>query len=141
MIGPQHREEDASGAWGLYYGLLTGIVREAAGDVTLLGVDVKEFLVLNDVEACPYPAPLAERLAVPRATMTGYLKSLEAKRLIERTIDPTDMRRHRLTLTKAGRQAVARGRVIFSGVFGRRLERLDPGERAIFHALLEKLHC
>lgn len=129
----------AIGMWGLYYRLLTGVVKESATDVGDLGIDIKEFFVLDDVEQCPYPAELAKRLSIPKATMTGYLKSLEAKGFVRREIDPEDLRRHRLTLTAAGSATVTGARAVLSDRFGKRLARLDGAERGELQGLLEKL--
>lgn len=129
----------AIGMWGLYYRLLTSVVKESAEDVGGLGVDIKEFFVLDDVEQCPFPAELARRLSIPKATMTGYLRSLEAKGFLRREIDPGDLRRHRLTLTVAGSSTVTGARAVLSDRFGKRLARLDEAERRELLGLLEKL--
>ena len=125
--------------WSLYYRLLTGVVKESAADVEALGIDIKEFFVLNDIEECPYPAELAKRLSIPKATMTGYLKSLEAKGLSSRKIDPEDLRRHRLMLTASGRKTALRARAILADIFGNRLARLNDKESDELQNLLEKL--
>ena len=69
-----------------------------------------------------------------------YLKSLEAKGLVRREIDPEDLRRHRLLVTPSGKSSVVRARAIISAMFGKRLARLDDGERGEFQKLLEKLN-
>ncbi len=127
--------------WGLYYLLLTGVLNDAAPAIDTLGLEMKEYFTLANVEKCPYPAELADRLAVPRATMTGYLKSLEARELITRRLDPGDMRRHRLELTDEGRGSVQRAGAIISRVFDDRLVRLADRERVLLRDLLEKLCC
>lgn len=129
----------ANRLWGLYYRLLTGIVRDSAAEVGKLDIDIKEFFVLDDVEAWPYPAELARRLSIPKATLTGYLKSLEAKGLVRREIDADDLRRHRLTITPAGRKTVDGARAIVADRFAGRLARLDAGEQERLQRLLEKL--
>ena len=129
----------AAGMWGLYYRLLTGIVGESAAALGDLRIDIKEFFVLDDMEACPYPAELAKRLSIPKATMTGYLKSLEAKAFVHREIDAADLRRYRLTLTPDGREALDRARAVVSDCFAERLARLEAGEQVMLQGLLEKL--
>ena len=121
------------------YRLLMGVVDAAAAGIAALRLEVKEFFVLDDVEECPYPAELAKRLFMPKATITGYLKSLEAKGLIRREIDPDDLRRHRLRTTACGRETVARGRRILSDQYGKRLARLHGHESDELQRLLEKL--
>jgi hypothetical protein len=45
----------------------------------------------------------------PKATVTVYLKRLEAAGFVRRGIDPSDRRRHRLLLTPAGCRATTDG--------------------------------
>jgi len=42
---------------------------------------------------------------MPKATVTVYLKRLEAAGFVRREIDPSDLRRHRLLLTATGRKS------------------------------------
>ena len=132
-------EDEATRIWRLNFQLSTGVLDEAAAEIEALGVEVKAFFVLDGVEEQPYPAQLANRLSIPRPTMTLYLKDLEAKGFLSRAIDPGDLRRHRLRLTDSGRTTVAKARAILSRCYGRRLDRLSGPERAAFSTLLEKL--
>ncbi len=130
---------DAARAWRLNHRLSTGVIDEAASGIAALGLEVKEFFVLDGVEETPYPAELAKRLFIAKPTITMYLKSLEAKGFVRREIDPEDLRRHRLLVTPSGRSAVTRARAIISSMFGKRLARLNDSERDEFQRLLEKL--
>jgi len=125
--------------WGLYFRLLSGVVKDSSGAIGEHGLDVKEFFVLDDVVNCPYPAELAERLSIPRATMTGYIKSLEAAGFVSREIDRGDMRRHRLMVTPSGQLAVQEARKILNMVFASRMERLSKLEQNSLRMLLAKL--
>jgi DNA-binding MarR family transcriptional regulator len=130
---------NAAKIWSLNYRLLTSVITEAADEIFALRLEVKEFFVLADIEDCPYPAEIAQRLCMPKPSVTVYLKSLEASGFVRREIDADDLRRHRLILTPAGNKAVTRGRKILSDAFGARLSRLNSGERKKLQILLEKL--
>lgn len=130
---------DAARLWTLNFRLLTGVIDEAARGIEALGFEVREFFVLDGVEELSYPAQLAQRLSIPRPSITLYLKNLEAKGFVRREIDPDDLRRHRLTITASGRKAVARARTILSDRYGERLARLSERERAELRRLLQTL--
>lgn len=129
----------AAKVWSLNYRLLMGVINDAAGDIEKLGLEIKEFFVLADIEESPYPAELAEKLCMPKPTITVYLKNLEAKNFVKREIDSKDLRRHRLVVTASGKKAVTKGLSIFSNIFGSRLSKLTASERNEFQKLLEKL--
>jgi MarR family transcriptional regulator, temperature-dependent positive regulator of motility len=76
---------------------------------------------------------------MPKATVTVYLKRLEAAGFVRREIDPADLRRHRLLLTPAGREATADGLAPLSDAFNKRLERLTVARQKELKNLLEKI--
>lgn len=82
---------------------------------------------------------LAQTLGVAQPNMTGLLRRLEERGLLERTRAEKDKRVQYITLTTAGakllRQAVAAGKDMDKGW----LRRLSNGEQAILIELLEKL--
>lgn len=131
--------ESAARIWGLNHRLLTNVMNDCAAHFEALGLDVKEFFVVAEIDECPYPAELAKRLAIPKPTVTVYLKNLEAKGFVRREIDPADLRRHRLVLTPEGRLCVDRSLEILSGMFEKWLARLEDRERAELQRLLHKL--
>ena len=130
---------DAARIWRLNFQLSTEVLNEAASEIEALGLEAKEFFVLDGVEERPYPAELARYLSMPKPTMTLYLKNLQGKGFIVRAIDLQDLRRHRLELTASGRETVTQARAIFSGWYGERLGRLSRREQGEFAKLLEKL--
>jgi DNA-binding MarR family transcriptional regulator len=132
-------ESDAARIWSLNYRLLTSVLTSVAADVGALGLETKELFVLAEIDEHPHPAAVAEALSMPKPTVTVYLKRLEAARFVRREIDPSDLRRHRLTVTPTGRKARARGLAIISKAFGARLERLGAAEQAELRRLLERL--
>jgi DNA-binding MarR family transcriptional regulator len=76
---------------------------------------------------------------MPKATVTLYLKRLEAAGFVRREIDPADLRRHRLLLTPAGRQATRDGLSLLSDAFNERLARLTAKQQRELKNLLEQI--
>jgi DNA-binding MarR family transcriptional regulator len=59
------------------------VIGEVASAVQALGIEIKELLLLSEVDA-PLPAALAEALLIPRPSITVYVKRLEAAQLLKR---------------------------------------------------------
>lgn len=133
------RIDDAVRLWSLNYRLLTAVFAGVSPDIAALGLETKELLVLAEIDEHPHPAELAACLLMPKASVTVYLKRLEAAGFIRREIDPADLRRHRLLVTAAGRKTLTRGLALLSDAFGERLGRLDASERAALARALEKM--
>ena len=101
--------DDAAKIWSLNYRVLLSVISSVEADITALGLDSKELFLLAEIDEHPYPAELAATMSMPKATVTVYLKRLEAAGFVRREIDPADLRRHRLQLTPAGRRATKDG--------------------------------
>ena len=130
---------DAAKIWSLNYCLLLSVVSSVEPAITALGLDSKELFLLAEIDEHPYPAELATTLVMPKATVTLYLKRPEAAGFVRREIDPADLRRHRLLLTPAGRQATADGLALLSDAFTERLSRLTAAQQKELKKLLEKI--
>ncbi|GAB3011799.1 MarR family transcriptional regulator [Mycobacterium bourgelatii] len=132
-------EIDPAKIWSLNYRLLSSVIASAQSEIGALGLEVKELLVLAEIDEHPYPAELAVALTIPKATVTLYLKKLEAAGFVRREIDPADLRRHRLLLTENGRQAADEGLALLSNEFDKRLSRLTPSQQKELKNLLEEI--
>jgi DNA-binding MarR family transcriptional regulator len=130
---------DAAKVWSLNYRLLSSIITGVAPQLEAMGLEAKELFMLAAIDEHPHPAALADTLCMPKPTVTVYLKRLEAVGFVRREIDPGDLRRHRLSVTAAGRKVLTRGRTLLSEAFGLRLARLSTAEQTQLTALLEKL--
>ncbi|MCW2652930.1 MAG: MarR family transcriptional regulator [Mycobacterium sp.] len=128
---------DAAKIWSLNYRVLLSVVSRVEADITALGLDSKELFLLAEIDEHPYPAELAATLSMPKATVTVYLKRLEAAGFVRREIDPADLRRHRLLLTPAGRQATTDGLALLSDAFNKRLARLTKAQQKELRNMLE----
>jgi DNA-binding MarR family transcriptional regulator len=131
--------DDAAKIWSLNYQVLLSVISTVEADITALGLDSKELFLLAEIDDHPYPAELASTMSMPKATVTVYLKRLEAAGFVRRDIDPADLRRHRLQLTPAGRRATKDGLAFLSDAFGKRLERLTRAQQKELKNLLEQI--
>jgi len=130
---------DAAKVWSLNYRLLLSVISAAEAGINALGLESKELFLVAEVDEHPYPAELASTLNMPKATVTLYLKRLEAAGFIRREIDSADLRRHRLLLTPVGRQATKDGLALLSDAFDERLGRLTAKQQDELKNLLEKI--
>src|SRR6478736_594555 len=132
--------DDAAKIWSLNYRVLLSVIASVEADITALGLDSKELFLLAEIDEHPYPAELAATMSMPKATVTLYLKRLEAAGFVTREIDPTtDLRRHRLQLTPAGRRATKDGPALLSDAFSKRLQRLTRAQQKELKNLLEQI--
>jgi MarR family transcriptional regulator, temperature-dependent positive regulator of motility len=130
---------DAAKIWSLNYRVLLSVIACAEPAICGLGLESKELFMLAEIDEHPYPAELAATLSMPKATVTMYLKRLEASGFVRREIDPSDLRRHRLLLTPAGRGVAADGMGLLSGEFDKRLGRLTVAQQKELKGLLERI--
>jgi MarR family transcriptional regulator, temperature-dependent positive regulator of motility len=130
---------DAAKIWSSNYRVLLSVISCAEVEICALGLESKELFLLAEIDEHPYPAELATTLSMPKATVTVYLKRLEAAGFVRREIDPSDLRRHRLLLTAPGRKAAAAGMRVLSEEFSKRLGRLTAAQQKQLKTLLEKI--
>jgi len=130
---------DAAEIWGLNYRLLMSAIAAASPGIKGLGIETKELFVLAEIAAHPFPAELAAALNMPKATVTLYVKRLEAAGFLRREIDTGDLRRHRLRLTHSGRKSVRQGMKLLAQAFEPRLDRLCGDQQQELKGLLEQM--
>lgn len=130
---------DAAKIWSLNYRLVMSVITSVSAEISALGLEIKELFLLSEVDAHPHPAELATTLGMPKATVTVYVKRLEAAGFLRREIDPSDLRRHRLLVTPPGRKVITQGMALLADAFGERLGRLSAAKQAELKAILEHL--
>ncbi|MFE9295064.1 MarR family winged helix-turn-helix transcriptional regulator [Streptomyces niveus] len=127
---------DGAQLWTLNQRLLSVVMDASSAELGELGLETKEFFVLAEVAASPYPAELAAALMIPKASVTVYVRNLVAKGFMRREIDDEDLRRHRLILTDAGEAARDRALSALAAEFDRRLARITPQDRTELRRIL-----
>ena len=107
------------------------------------GLNPQHHAVLSLLEeaSCRQQGMLADRLGYDRSIMVGLLDDLEERGLIERKRDPDDRRRHLVTLTPAGKEALGELRAILKSVEKEFFAPLDAAERRTLHELLLQLEA
>lgn len=107
-----------------------------SGDITPV-----QFAALATLADCPGigQAALAAMIGYDRATIGGVIDRLQNKGLVDRIADPNDRRSNILTLTSAGRSALALARPQVEAVQQKLLEPLDAEERAQYARMCQKI--
>ena len=125
--------------WTLNFQVMTALMNDVGPRLRALQMEMKEFLLLTELDAHPNPADLARALLTPKPTVTFMVKRMEAVGYIKREMQTNDLRRFHLTLTPPGRRAMEHAREIFDEEFGKRLARLTQSQRLELLRIFERM--
>jgi len=87
------------------------------------------------------PTELARSQQLSKNTISAHLRHLEEHRLIERTIDPDDLRAFRIQLSEEGRRLMHESLPVHIRFLNRLADSLTAEEIEQTEILLGKLHC
>ena len=118
--------------------LVTGYDTEFARAANTVGLSGAQACALGWTEAQMSMSALARVLACHASNVSQIVARLEARGLVERTVDGDDRRVKLVRITPAGRRTYQRVRAQF-GHARDALARLDEHERRELHRLLEKM--
>jgi DNA-binding MarR family transcriptional regulator len=104
-----------------------------------LGLAPNDPWLLAGIEHHHHPTEVVRLTQMPAPTVSQMLKRLEAEGLLVRSLDPSDLRRHRFELTARGREVLQESQALLMGAMERRLKRLSPEQRQQLHELLDLL--
>ncbi|WP_433284671.1 MarR family winged helix-turn-helix transcriptional regulator [Pseudonocardia sp. CA-142604] len=127
---------------GAAFARLTRMMIEAETPVLQAhDVEMWDYAVLSALEegAAPTQSELAAAVGRDKTRLIPILDRLEARGLLRRTPDPADRRNRIVALTDDGRDLVRSCRAGIRGVEAEMLAAIDPTERAVFVAVLDRL--
>ena len=130
---------DAAKIWSLNYRVLLSVISCAEADICALGLESKELFLLAEIDEHPYPAELAATLSMPKATVTVYLKRLEAAGFVRREIDPPICGAIACCSPRPGVKPPRTALALLSEEFDKRLGRLTVAQQKDLKNLLEKI--
>ncbi len=110
----------------------------AHGAFESTGLNPQHHAVLSVLEegAPETQGDIADALGYDRSHLVGLLDELEEHGLVQRKRDPADRRRHLVSLTPDGKEALARFRSIVKSFEKEFFEPLDAEQRETLHTLL-----
>lgn len=123
----------------LLWRLLRELDEEIQPELEAMGLASYDPWLMAELEQHRYPSEAMRRLKMPLSTVSQMLRRLEAHGLVRRSLDPKDLRRHRLELTPKGKEVLRQSQALIIGAMERRLSRLSAPEQKALARYLEAL--
>src|SRR4051812_31189787 len=116
------------------------LLRDADETLAGAGVDGRDYTILSilDTDGPGSQQELARLLGKAPAIVVAAVDGLEARGLVQRTRDPADRRRPRVTLTAEGSKTLARADRFADDAFSGLFAGLDAEELSRLRGLLDK---
>ncbi|MDY6999443.1 MAG: MarR family winged helix-turn-helix transcriptional regulator [Actinomycetota bacterium] len=120
----QPREEQLADLADLVLALGRAVKAEVAGDPALVELSVTEVTVMRYIDHHPdvSPSAVAAATGLQRSNMSRALRDLEAKGMVERSVDPADSRQTLLRGTRKAERNLTRLRGIWARLLGGALD-------------------
>ncbi len=142
VVGGDRPPERLTRRIGFLLSMLGRRSRDATeGALAPLGLKPQHYgvlVVLSDAGPAPQQV-VGVRLGIDKSTMVAVVDYLEGCGLVERRRNPNNRRAYDLTLTAAGRHALAAAELLVAGIEEAVLTPLDTAERAQLGTLLLRL--
>lgn len=120
----------------------SGVLAQNGMDAALDAVDLspRQFLILSFVALDELSQQdVARRLAIDPTLVGTIVDELEARRLVDRSRDPSDRRRYVLVLTAQGRRLLDKAEQRATVAQDELLAPLDPAEREVLAEMLRRV--
>jgi MarR family transcriptional regulator, organic hydroperoxide resistance regulator len=97
------------------------------------GIDFRLYFIIRQIETgAVHPGEISKATHLPNSVITRHLDQIVERGFLERSLDPDDSRRIKLTLTSEGQRIAREAHRAICGIIGTRLERLAPARREAF---------
>jgi MarR family 2-MHQ and catechol resistance regulon transcriptional repressor len=134
-------QETATHVWLVLWKAARAVERNAESSVSGLGIGLSDFAVLELLlHKGPQPVNrIGRKVLLASGSMTAAVDRLEARSLVQRTVDPEDLRARIVQLTAPGRKLIEQAFARHSLDMEETMAVLRPREREDLVRLLKKL--
>ncbi len=134
-------QESAIHVWLVLFKAARAVERNAAGSISGLGIGLSDFAVLEVLlHKGPQPVNrIGRKVLLSSGSITAAVDRLEARRLVQRSIDPEDLRARIVQLTASGRKLIEQAFTKHVLDMEETMVVLRPREREDLVRLLKKL--
>lgn len=124
-----------------FWNLRQKLFKDIGGKLRLAyGIELSYIQILRYISEYDFtPSQLAEEMQIPAHGISRALEALEAQQLLERSLDPHDGRKRKLTITKKGQTILQKSNAIIEKEVNKILAVLPKKDLDSFLNHLEKL--
>ncbi len=124
---------------GAYDRILSERMRDEEVSLPQWRILIRLYLAERNGQAALMPTDLAHSQRLSKNTISAHLRVLEELRLIERHLDPNDLRAFRIRLTTGSRSLIRSSTPLYLEFLNELIAPLSPEECEILQGLLAKL--